>query len=103
MASPPSFLPAITELVLEEDATMKQRLACCVPATIPAGACTAGLGPGHRPFARRLMATQRLLVATFAGDSARAVAALVCSWRPGSDSAAVDRFFAALRENGLWL
>src|SRR5450755_4785803 len=49
---------------------------------------------------RRHMATQRLTVATFAGESASVVAALVHSWRIGSDPAAVDRFCAALRENG---
>jgi hypothetical protein len=46
------------------------------------------------------MAKQRLTVATFAGNSAVAVAALVRSWRTGSDPAAVDRFCAAVRENG---
>lgn len=49
------------------------------------------------------MAKQRLTVSTFAGESAAAVAALVRSWRTGSDPAAVDRFCAALRENGLSL
>jgi hypothetical protein len=46
------------------------------------------------------MATQRLTVATFAGQSAAAVTALLRSWRIGSDPAALDRFCAALRENG---
>ena len=46
------------------------------------------------------MATQRLTVATFAGESAVAVAALIRSWRTCPDPAAVDRFCGALRENG---
>jgi hypothetical protein len=46
---------------------------------------------------------QRLTVATFAGKSAAVVAALLRSWRVASALAAVDRFAAALRENGLAL
>jgi hypothetical protein len=49
------------------------------------------------------MAKQRWTLATFAGESAAAVTALVRSWRIGSDPGAVDRFCAALRENGLML
>src|SRR5205809_4781704 len=49
------------------------------------------------------MATQRMTVATLAGDSAAAVTALFRSWRTGYDPAAVDRFCAALRDNGLSL
>src|SRR5258708_36517922 len=43
---------------------------------------------------------QRLTVATFAGESAAAVAALLHSWRVVLDPVAVDRFCAAVRENG---
>jgi hypothetical protein len=49
------------------------------------------------------MATQRLTVATLAGESAAAVAALIHRWRTDNDPAAVDRFCAALRDNGLAL
>jgi hypothetical protein len=45
------------------------------------------------------MVTQRLTMATFAGASAVAVAALVRSWQTASDPAAVDRFCAVLREH----
>jgi hypothetical protein len=49
------------------------------------------------------MAIQRLSVATFVGESALVVDALVRSWRVGADPAATDRFCAAVRENGLAL
>ncbi len=42
-------------------------------------------------------------MATFTGKSAAVVAALVCLWRNSADGASVDRFCAALRENGLSL
>jgi len=45
------------------------------------------------------MATQRLTVATLAGDAAAAVAALFESWRLDPDPAAVDQFCTNLREN----
>jgi hypothetical protein len=48
------------------------------------------------------MASQRVLIATIAGDSAVTVANLFASWRSeigGSEIAAVDRFCEALRSN----
>src|SRR5262249_37497387 len=51
----------------------------------------------------RWMATQRLIMATFAGESAAAVAALFQSWRSAPNPEAVDRFGASLREHGLSL
>lgn len=49
------------------------------------------------------MATQRLTVATFAGQSAVAVTALFKRWRAAPDAAEVDRLCAALREHALSL
>jgi len=49
------------------------------------------------------MAMQRLTVATFAGQSATTVAEVVHSLRTKGDPAAVDRFCAAVRDNGLSL
>jgi len=49
------------------------------------------------------MATQRLTLATLAGESAVAVIALVRSWRSCPEPGAIDRFCAALRENALSL
>lgn len=49
------------------------------------------------------MATQRLIMATFAGESAAAVATLFQSWRSAPNPVAVDRFGASLREHGLSL
>src|SRR5687767_11004126 len=46
------------------------------------------------------MATQRLIVATFAGDSAVAVVTRFRSWAAHADAAAVDRFCAGLRNHG---
>lgn len=46
------------------------------------------------------MATQRLIVATLAGDSADAVAARFRSWAAHPDAAAVDRFCDGLRKHG---
>jgi hypothetical protein len=51
----------------------------------------------------RRLATQRLTVATFVGESAAAVTALIRSWRASTDRASVDRFCVALRENGAFL
>jgi len=51
------------------------------------------------------MATQRLIVATIAGDAAAAVSALLRGWHdnPAPDPAAVDRFCERLRANGAGL
>src|SRR5262245_7617583 len=46
------------------------------------------------------MATQRLIVATIAGDSAAAVASRFRSWVAHADTAAVDRFCDGLRQHG---
>jgi len=49
------------------------------------------------------MASQRLFVATLAGDAAAATANLFLSWRaasPAFDTLAVDRFCTSLRDNG---
>jgi hypothetical protein len=49
------------------------------------------------------VATQRLIVATLAGEAAVTVIELFERWRAAPDAAAVDHFCAALRENGLSL
>lgn len=49
------------------------------------------------------MATQRLMVATLAGEAATAVSDLFTRWRAVPDPAAVDRFGRALREHGWFL
>ena len=49
------------------------------------------------------MATQRLTMATLAGQSAAVVAARFDQWRSAPDPAAVDRLCAAIRKHALSL